>query len=77
MVWRRRGPESELDDEVEAYYEILIERAQARGLSHDEARREVWMKFESPSQVKARIREEHMGTFIDTTLKDSRSRLVF
>ena len=72
MVWRRRRPESELDDEVEAYYEILIERAQARGLSHDEARREVWMKFESPSQVKARIREEHMGTFIDTTLKDSR-----
>jgi putative ABC transport system permease protein len=71
-LWRRRPPESELDDEVEAYYEILIERARARGLSREQARREVWKKFESPAQVKSRIREVHVGSFFETTLRDVR-----
>jgi putative ABC transport system permease protein len=71
-LWRRHRRESELDEEVEAYYEILIERAQAHGLSREQARREVWKKFESPAQVKARVREVHMGSFIETTLKDVR-----
>ena len=71
-LWRRRPPESELDDEVEAYYEILIERARARGLSREQARREVWKKFESPAQVKSRIREAHVGSFFETTLRDVR-----
>jgi putative ABC transport system permease protein len=71
-LWRRHRRESELDEEVEAYYEILIERAQAQGLSREQARREVWKKFESPAQVKARVREVHMGSFIETTMKDIR-----
>jgi hypothetical protein len=71
-LWRRCRPESELDDEVESYYESLIERAQARGLAREQARREVWKKFESPAQVGARVREVHMGSFIETSLKDVR-----
>src|SRR5262245_25898344 len=75
MFWDRlpgSRQAADLEAEVEAYYDTLIERAQARGLSRQQAQFEVWRKFQKPEQVKAGIRKEHMGSFIEGTLKDAR-----
>jgi hypothetical protein len=68
----RRKVEQELDDEVQSYFEILTERAMARGLSRQEALREARVRFEGVEQIKQRVREERVGEPIDTTLQDIR-----
>jgi predicted permease len=66
----RRTVEQELDEEVRSYFEILIERSMARGLSREEAQREARVQFEGVEQVKQRVREARVGAPIDTTLQD-------
>jgi putative ABC transport system permease protein len=71
--FRNRGTfEQELDDEVQAYFEILIERGMACGQSREEAKRAARVQFEGAEQVKQRVREERVGAPIDTTLQDIR-----
>src|SRR5262249_45639649 len=67
-----RSVEQELDEEVQSYFEILVERGMARGLSPDEARREARVQFEGAEQVKEKVREGRVGAPIDTTLQDLR-----
>jgi predicted permease len=64
--------EQELDDEVQSYFEILIERGMARGMSREQARREARVKFEGAEQVKQRVREARVGAPLDKTLYDVR-----
>jgi predicted permease len=66
----RRQVEEELDGEVQAYFDTLVERHVARGLSLEEARRKVRADFQSPEQVKQTVREERMGAALETTLRD-------
>jgi len=66
----RREVEEDLDDEVQTYFQILIERGVARGLSLEEARRAAQMNFQGPEQVKERVREVRMGAAIETAMKD-------
>ena len=68
----RRTAEQDLDDEVQSYFEILTERAMARGLSREEAQRAARVRFEGAEQVKQRVREERVGAPIDTALHDLR-----
>ena len=68
----RRQAEQELDDEVQAYFEILIERYMARGLSREEAARAARVEFEGPEQVKDKVREARIGAAMETTLRDVR-----
>jgi putative ABC transport system permease protein len=68
----RPSLEQELDEEIQSYYEILIERAMARGLSREAAQREARVRFEGAEQVKQRVREARVGAPIDTTLQDIR-----
>jgi putative ABC transport system permease protein len=72
---RRREVEQDLDDEVRSFFEILVERGMARGLSREEAQREARLRFEGVEQVKQRVREERVGAPIDTTLQDIRYAL--
>ena len=69
---KRRSVEADLDSEVETYFEMLVERYTALGLSKEEARRTVRLKFEGPEQVKEKVREIRVGAVIDTTLQDLR-----
>ena len=72
---RLRNPdhaEQELDNEVHAYFEILIERNMARGLSREEAARAARIEFESPEQVKDKVRDSRTGAAMETTLRDIR-----
>jgi putative ABC transport system permease protein len=68
----RHGVEQELDEEVQSYFEILVERGMLRGISREEARRAARVQFEGAEQVKQRVREARMGASIDTTLQDLR-----
>src|SRR5256885_16193779 len=67
-----RQVEEDLDHEVEAYFEILIERHMARGLSREAARRAARVDVDGPEQVKEKIREARMGAAVETTLGDIR-----
>jgi predicted permease len=75
-LYRRfRNPdqtEQELDNEVQAYFEILIERHMARGLSREEAARTARIEFEGPEQVKHKVRDARTGVALETTLRDIR-----
>ncbi len=64
--------EQELDDEVRAYFEMLIERGMASGLTREQAARAVRIRHQGPEQVKQRVREVRVGTAIETTFMDLR-----
>lgn len=66
----REQVEEDLDREVQAYFEILVERYMARGLSREEARRTARVEFEGPEEVKQKVREARMGTAVETALRD-------
>lgn len=68
----RRTVEQDLDEEVQSYFEILMERGMARGLSREEARSEARVRFEGAEQVKQKVREARVEAPIDTTLQDIR-----
>lgn len=64
--------EQELDDEVQAYFAILIERNMARGLSREEAARAARIEFEGPEQVKDKVRDVRTGAVMESILRDIR-----
>jgi putative ABC transport system permease protein len=66
----RRQVEEELDAEVQAHFEILIERHAAKGLPYEEARRAARLEWGSQEQVKQKVREARAGAAIETGLKD-------
>jgi predicted permease len=68
----RRRVDAELDEELRASFEMLVERYQARGLSTAEARRTARLEFEGMEQVKERVRDNLLGSGIDTFLQDLR-----
>jgi putative ABC transport system permease protein len=71
--WRNRGRvEEDLDQEVQAYFDILVEREIERGLSREEAQRLVRLRSGSPSQVTDVVREARVGAAIETVLQDVR-----
>jgi putative ABC transport system permease protein len=71
-VFRRAEVDKELDAEVAAYFEILVERYMAQGMSREEAQRTARIKFDGPEQIKQQVRQAQMGATIEATLKDFR-----
>lgn len=69
-ILAREQVEDELNEEVDAYLDILTERHMARGLSREQARRAARIEFEGTEQVKERVREIRVGAAIETTLRD-------
>ncbi len=71
--WRNQDQaERELDDEVQAYFAILIERHMARGLSREEAARAARIECEGAEQVKDKVRDARTGAGMETILRDIR-----
>jgi predicted permease len=71
--WRHRHEvEQDLDGEVRAYFETVVERFVAQGLTPVEARRAARLKFEDPERVKQKVREVRMGAAIETASQDVR-----
>ena len=75
-LWRnlvKRGSiETDLDNEVQACFEMLVDRYTAQGLSAEEARRAVRLKFGAEAQVKENVREVRAGALIHATFQDLR-----
>jgi hypothetical protein len=84
MQWARRAAhlirrflhpgriEGELDEEVQGYFDIQVERRMLQGLSRDQARRETRLEFGGAEVVKENVREVRVGHEIETTVQDIR-----
>ena len=67
--------ESELDDEIQSYFDILVERGMSRGLTREAAERAARLDFGGPGRVKEKVRESRAGAEIETTWRDFRLAL--
>jgi putative ABC transport system permease protein len=66
----RRQVEADLDAEVQAHFDILIERHAAKGLSPEQARRAARLEWGGQEQVKQTVREARAGVMIEACLRD-------
>ncbi len=71
--WRHRDRwEAELDEELRAYFETVVERKVAAGSTKEEAQRAARIEFEGMEQVKERVREAQSCMAIETAMQDVR-----
>jgi predicted permease len=70
LLFRRDAVEAELDAEIQAFYQTIVDRYVERGLSEEEARRLARLKFSSPEQVKEAVRDERTGSAISSIARD-------
>src|SRR5919107_120605 len=64
--------DQDLDEELEAYLEMLAEAKVAEGLRPEEARRAALLELGGVEQVKERVREVRVGHFLGTVWQDMR-----
>jgi predicted permease len=69
---RRDRVEQDLDDEVRAALDLLIDEHRRRGLSTTEARRAALLQLGGVESVKEQVREARAGAGLDTFLQDLR-----
>jgi predicted permease len=69
-LFRARRVERDLDDEVRAYLEMMIDEKRASGLAEDEARRAALIELEGVEQVKERVREMRAGALVEQVWRD-------
>jgi len=62
--------ERDLDDELRAYLELLVEDKRRAGLSDEEARRRALIELQGVEQVKERVREVRAGATIEQFWQD-------
>jgi putative ABC transport system permease protein len=72
QIFRRRRSDRDLDAEVGAYFEEVVDRYVERGMSREEARKAARLKFEGPEQVKQNVREAQTGAVMEGTFRDVR-----
>ncbi|MBI4907657.1 MAG: ABC transporter permease [Acidobacteria bacterium] len=71
-LFHRQQVEDDLDEEVRACFDILVERGMQHGLSHEAALRAARVRFEGPEQIKEKVREVRVGAAIDSIVQDIR-----
>ena len=64
--------ERDLDDEVRAALDLLIDEEISKGKSPEEARRTAQVRFGGVESVKAQVRDARAGAFFDSVLGDIR-----
>ncbi|HEX8146863.1 MAG TPA: ABC transporter permease [Pyrinomonadaceae bacterium] len=69
---QRERVERDLDEELEAYLEMLVEAKVAAGLKPQEARRSALIELGGVDQVKESVREVRVGHFLGTVWQDMR-----
>lgn len=70
FLLRRGDLEKELNNEVEEYFETLVDRQVQRGVPVKEARRLVRLNFEGSEQVKEKVRDVRTGAGMIAALRD-------
>jgi putative ABC transport system permease protein len=71
-LFRKQQVESQLDDEVHAYVDMLAEERTAAGMSASEARRTALVDFGGIEQVKQAVRDHRAGTDLELLWQDVR-----
>lgn len=71
-VFRRKQADRELDEEVRGYFDAMVERGVANGLTPEEAERAAHRRYGSPVHAKEAVRDSRWGAVIDVTLQDLR-----
>jgi putative ABC transport system permease protein len=69
-IFQRAQVEQDLDAEVQAYFETLVDRYMEKGMSREEAHRTARLKFDGAEQVKQAVRDEQVGATIEAILRD-------
>jgi hypothetical protein len=67
--------EADLDEEVQSYFDVMIERQMSRGLTREKAERGAKLEFDDPDRVKERVMDARVGDEIETTWRDFRYAL--
>ena len=70
-LFRKGRQEQDLNEEITAYLDLLIQRKIERGVDTKEARREALIEFGGTEQVKQKVREARMGQYIETLVQDT------
>ncbi len=70
-LWRRQRAERDLDDEVRAYLDMLVDEKRAAGLPEESARRAALIELQGVEQVKERVREIRAGALAEQLWKDA------
>jgi putative ABC transport system permease protein len=71
-LFRKRELDQDLDDELRAYLDLLVQERTAKGVSPERALREARLELGGLEQVKERVREDRVGAVIDVLLQDVR-----
>jgi predicted permease len=71
-LFRKGQVESQLDDEVRAYVDMMTEEKIAAGMSAAEARRAALVEFGGVEQVKQAVRDHRAGAGVELLLQDLR-----
>jgi predicted permease len=71
-LFKKRQVESQLDDEIRAYTDMMTDEKIAAGMSRSEARRTTLADFGGIEQVKQAVREHRAGTGMEMLWQDAR-----
>src|ERR1700693_4005032 len=74
-LFRKRGIEQALDDELRSSLEVLTQEKMKQGLSQSVARREALMEIGGIDQVKEEVRAVRAGRFVENFARDIRYAL--
>jgi hypothetical protein len=72
LLFHRETVEADLDAEVEAFYEAIVDRHVAKGVPESEARRLARLEFGSSDHAKEEVRDTRAGSFVSSVLGDVR-----
>src|SRR5260370_1788085 len=62
--------EAELDEEVQSYFDVMVERRISRGLTREDAERVARLELDDRSRVKEKVREARFGAEMEKTWRD-------
>ncbi|MBI2689115.1 MAG: ABC transporter permease [Acidobacteria bacterium] len=67
----RAEVERDLDEEVQSYFDTMVERRMEQGLSREEAVRLTRLEFDGPGQTKEKVREAWAWAAVETAIRDA------
>lgn len=70
--WNKNKVEQELNEELQAYLEMLIEEKIKKGINQQDARRQALIELGGIQQVKEQVREVRIGHYLETLWQDLR-----
>src|ERR1700730_14374862 len=69
-LWRHRHVERDLDDEVQAHLELLVDEYRTAGLDEVAARRAARLELGGSEQVKDAVRDVRRGVWLEQIWRD-------